>query len=666
LLRFNSSTKEGGTEETMVSEEKQEDQLNDEKTAEAEKFLDLLLEDAKKSPQIEFTDEFEKLLDAPAPPPTYPKTARPYSHLNFIEKEKRISSHVSCNAKIKNKENGNIHVFKKNIPDSGLSDSEVVCSYWMGLLIGKRFAPRMRLIYAYYDGKFHIVGVISKRMPWFIEFGSNKNHFFKSEAVANPVELITESIDQEVLRKSVIEKLEEFTKLLNRPIQDPKSYSYTAFNFLKSNYNYVKDKYWDQKGISSTIKEELEPYLKIDFRFNTKNIAILLDILKRRKKHLEELKNIRDITTESTCLDKTIELVEKMKILDAKEVKYKEIMYQIIQEKGIDLEKEDKNNILTETILGRPFQIKAGNLRNYGFIRGQARGNTASYLCHESDWHKYNLGDDGSRIDFDMTEGYVTYPFKADAVKKENLKEIWTNWILSRKPPQPTYTQEDIINFPVLVAGLHDYYYSPAKQTILSGGSSSASSAFTPSNMAKKIVPRCVVKQVMSRNAYSREENKLFEEMGSMQDWLFNKYLIMLKYILTTEKMYKCLTELGMRTDLLFPDSKENAFESMPKRKVANLAYFKRVLLTPPEFESLLPNFKDFLKENGECVFGLIMKEFQEYRDEFQNKIDKKKKYFYENIVKAIDIEKISQEYYQIYDKVMSPEWDYREKQNFL
>lgn len=566
-------------------------------------------------------------------PPNLPPKARPLSELNFFnktqeEQKKRKSFHI-VNDTVKQKYFHNPHQahlyhFKNNIPNSAMSELEAFCCDCYRLIIPEKIPSA----HAYYDdvkdNKF--VGVASKNIHG---FESNRNNpLLENDTIIASIETNTS-----YQRQLLTENIKLLIKCLDRSASDPNSSYFSSFTqFAKNQYNY----YFNNAPTAVWLSNFIDKFLKPGIDYSVPTLETLIKTLEDRKKFLAEKSKASNkkydyelhlLTTTNDCANNLLALVKKnnREELPIEEIERLEEMDKIVKHRDLDLKSMDEKYILKEKILGNEFSISIGDLINYRTVKGLAMGLSARWVYEEADNHNRNMAKNGTLIDFDMSIWPILNKFKDI--------HLIDRWLFNRLPSTDSFkiTATDIRNFPN-IQDAQGFYYWPTKTTY-----------FT-----KSMVDTMSALYDAAENLFTRHDNEIFQKLSVHPVFIFHKFKTFLKYTLTTKKMYQSLAELNIRKELAIKDEKSgtssNLIEEIVRHEDERIAQLRKTLITMPEFQN-------FLYHNGEYVFNSIFKEFEEYKEKYELKLNKKT--FYQNLVDSIDLEEVKKEYEEMYKDAM-------------
>lgn len=600
------------------------------------------------------SDEWIEVKDeSPLPPaPTnLPPLFRSASTLFCPNKEKELEEgkktfHLKHLAQKKDK----TYHYKINSPDSPLTDLEVACQKWYEVVVGRKMVPKMRPYYDFnpHTHKYYVSGATSKNLEHFESIRKRP---------LTPEDLIIQGVERgaNFKRTELAECLKKLDNCLERNARfetDPTKDSYytrawnTAswvYQSTKNSYQYLASKLITGEPNAVSIRTSLTAHLEPLSDLSNNGMHTLNILLDSRVKHInEKIKNTKDYQEELGLLHQAKTISAEIFMLDIQkptDIKLFEELDQILIAENYDIEKETeaelkklpltgekeqdeklllakRNEIEAKKFLsrkldrfgGQEFSLTLKDLRNYRTVKGLGVGITITTVNNDGDYHRDNGDYLGRRIDFDMSEEEFTYPFKEAEIK---LVETWLHWVVGRKPNEKTHikTPRDIRNLPKLFDA--QPYFSPAKQTLLGTAS---------------------LNQYFSSNNYTRDDVAVFSTLATHPVFIFHKFKTLLKYSMMPESIWQSTAALCVRNDLIYIDAngvKQNVLDSFVKYKVNSVAGLRKALFDTPEF-------KEFLKNDGEYVLDLIKKEFDDELNYFQSKIDNKQKTYYEAHVAAI------------------------------
>ncbi|RDI45178.1 hypothetical protein [Aquicella lusitana] len=369
------------------------------------------------------------------------------------------------------------------------------------------------------------------------------------------------------------------------------------------------------------------------------------------------------------------------------------------------LGKLDKNRIINEKAFNKPYPIKVRDLINYRTIKGLAKGTIASYVNAENDYHNRNGAKNGKRVDTDMSEWGFMQQFK-----KTNFSE-WLfsktpNFNFTERDIRNFPNLQDAVfrYFPtknsfsqskIDLSSLHENFYTQHDNEVFQ------KLAFHPVYVFHKF--KSLLKHILTTEAMYRsiaqmnirnDLNYVDEKDTKREEYDF--VLMSAKAInlndlrIISEKnsnkpilirhgdqvsLYGFSGQTWKTTELdrklfegvKFPEENstsvlqsrevtkeirqevtakkghiqtKNLLDEFVKYKAARIQQLKDVLLRMPEF-------RDFLAENGDYVFKEIQQEFADYKQRCERKVQQGKIH-YQPLVDAIDLAAISKEYKKI------------------
>lgn len=223
---------------------------------------------------------------------------------------------------------------------------------------------------------------------------------------------------------------------------------------------------------------------------------------------------------------------------------------------------------------------------------------TVSYIFEEDDLHKNQMSA-LMRMDFDMSVWSITQHVKGQRILNRSFYG----------PAIPSFevSEKDIRSLPELI--IAKPFYWPTTERILSTG----------------------VALVADSNAFNSEESALFRKLKTNAKFICAKFKVLLKYILTDENMYRNLAKLHIREASTIQG--ESAIERIAKHEGERIKSFTQALVKMPEF-------KDFLRRDGEKAMSEIIEAFKKRNDKLS------KKSYYEAV--KIDLDKIVQTFESI------------------
>ncbi|OGT35736.1 MAG: hypothetical protein A3F11_05150 [Gammaproteobacteria bacterium RIFCSPHIGHO2_12_FULL_37_14] len=571
------------------------------------------------------------LLD-PLLPSYLPPKAKPLSELNFFNKanedpKKRKSFHA-INKTIKKKiyeiQKAHLYYFKNNIPNSPVSELEAFCCDCYRLLVPDKIPSA----HAYYDDKedYSFVGLNSKGKP----FKSNRSDPLLEKDTH--IEFIENNSHYQ--HHLLIENIKLLTKCLDRTATDPQgSYLNSWTQFAKNQINFYKNQlnfYSDITPTAVWLASYLETFLKLDID-SSSTLTPLIKLLEDRKKFLPEKNHdeahLLDMTLKSAQTLSTLIQQGNIQEFPIEQIKQLEEMDKIAKQKNLGLDNMDRNDVLQEKIFGKDFKISVTDLINYRIVKGLGMGLSARYVFEEGDNHNRNMAKDGTMIDFDMSLWPILSKFK----------DIYfiDRWLRGRLPNETSFivTANDIRNFPNIQDALNGFYYWPTKITYLT----------------KSMVDTMSAIYDAAENLFTRHDNEIFIKLAVHPVFIFHKFKTFLKFVLTTDQMYRSLAELNIRKNLAVKDEKtgnmKNLIDDIANHEASRIQQIRKVLISMPEFQ-------DFIIQNGDYVFQAIQDEFIEYQEKYAEKSTRRP--FYRDFVDAININEIKNEYEQIYKDVLT------------
>lgn len=297
---------------------------------------------------------------------------------------------------------------------------------------------------------------------------------------------------------------------------------------------------------------------------------------------------LREEDLRITALESGYLTIEELDLID------KIVREDEAREKGIKLEMRQ------EPITGKiiplhgdktPKEIKLSvkDLINYRIVKGLGIGLTASRANNEDDCHTGNISKFGVRIDFDMSWWNIVYRFKPSGIG---------DWIF-RYPNDNNFivTEYDIRHFPNL-RDARPFYW--------------------PTNPAPYI-PEAVLNTFVrifpiSQNAFTAQENLLYQKLETHPVFVYHKFKTLLKYILTDAEMYRNIFKLHAPEDARFEG--KYIIDMLSEAQAKQIKAFRDILTNMPEFH-------EFLEKHGETALKSITMEFSERNAKFEEKIKK-------------------------------------------
>lgn len=607
----------------------------------------------------------------PACPTFLPPKSRPLSELNFFNKaqedQKRRKSFHVINEVVKQKffyqpQNAILYYFKNNIRNSPLSELEAFCCDCYRLLIPEKVPSA----HAYFDDTrdYKFVGLTSKNI---LDFESNRSDpLLEKDTI---IEFIENNGSYQ--RHLLIENIKLLVKCLNRNTVDPQSgYLSRLAQYTKNQVNFYKNRfdfYFDISPTAIWLGSLLENFLKPNADYSASALENLVKFLEDRKKFLDkqtaslvsnkkenpiahpeqkdasskiekiqpsiaeqkddarkyeyELHLVNSIIHSARTL-LTLTQQGDIQELPIEAIKQLEEVDKLAKKNGYDLDKMDRCHILNERMANKNFQISVADLINYRIVKGLAMGLPARYVFEEGDNHNRNIAKDGTLIDFDMSLWPILSKFK----------DIYfiDRWLRGRLPDENSFviTANDIRRFPDIQDSLRGFYYWPTKITYLT----------------KSMIDTMSAIYDAAENLFTRHDNEIFQKLAIHPVFIFHKFKTLLKYLLTTDQMYRALAELNIRKDLAVKDEKtgstKNLIDEVANHEASRVQQLRKILITMPEFQ-------EFLFQNGEYVFASIQEEFIEYKTLYSEKSIKRS--YYRDLVNSINISAIKKEYEQIY-----------------
>jgi len=278
-----------------------------------------------------------------------------------------------------------------------------------------------------------------------------------------------------------------------------------------------------------------------------------------------------------------------------------ELIDKRVREEGLQLDKLDKNYIITGKIVSVAFdgknenaapksiQVTVKDLRNYRIVKGNAIGMTASRLNNEDDLHARNISKFGFRIDFDMSWWTIVYKFKSSGI---------VDWAF-RYPSKNGFviTENDIRHFPNIKDSVPFYW---------------------PTNPAP-IIPEYVLNALasifaISQNAFTTQENAVYQKLEIHPVFIYHKFTMLLKYILTDAEMYRNIFKLHAPEDAKFES--KYIIDMLTEEHARQIKAYREILTNMPEF-------REFLRHHGEHAFKSIITEFDERNKKYEKKIQR-------------------------------------------
>jgi len=304
-------------------------------------------------------------------------------------------------------------------------------------------------------------------------------------------------------------------------------------------------------------------------------------------------------------------LIDALKYISIEEL---ESIDERARREGLQLENKPNNQIIYQVFLSpnnnlgstedKPaikIPVTARDLKNFRTIKGQAIGLTTSYIFEEDDLHTFNVSETGVRIDFDMSLWPITYHFKKGGA---------FDWALRDPTGRFDVTANDILHFPNLKDAA-PFYWPALAANVLN----------------------------VSKNAFSSRANAIHQKLESHPVFIHYKFVTLIKYILTSEDIYRNISRLHIHEESKFEN--KNFIDILAKHEADRLALFKTELLK-------LTNFHEFLATHGDKILKNILMEFSEYNTKFAKKIGQNSLYQ----PQIINLNQVIKEYVDICAKI--------------
>jgi hypothetical protein len=247
-----------------------------------------------------------------------------------------------------------------------------------------------------------------------------------------------------------------------------------------------------------------------------------------------------------------------------------------------------------ESFAQRP--LTEADLEDEKSIKRLAEIIVGSYIFGEDDLHRGNAGLT-ARIDFDMLFWKLFYRVKGYRLGVDGI---------TRDPRTAfNYDADDIRSLPTLKK--NGCFYAPGKTGLTS-------------------------------NAFSQEEVAVFAKLTNNPIFIYHKFRLMLKFILSTNDIIsRQLAQLHIPSDatVVVDGEAKNAIKLLAETNCQNRKELYDVLIDMPEFH-------DFIKNDGEKALKEIKEELTHHNEKIKAKLGKGKNYYQDSLV---DMKNIEQKY---------------------
>lgn len=144
------------------------------------------------------------------------------------------------------------------------------------------------------------------------------------------------------------------------------------------------------------------------------------------------------------------------------------------------------------------------------------------------------------------------------------------------------------------------------------------------------------------RNSFSIEDNTNYKLLAGHPVFICHKYKTFLKYILTDPDVFRVFAELNIskKTSSSSVTPVDCLHERLITDEIERIQEIRKTLVA-------MPDFKNFLKENGHFVFELIKEEFQTAQEKYTNKT--KHQFYYQRLAQALDPAVIESKFTELY-----------------
>jgi hypothetical protein len=239
--------------------------------------------------------------------------------------------------------------------------------------------------------------------------------------------------------------------------------------------------------------------------------------------------------------------------------------------------------------LAKDHAVSKIEFERYRIVKGLAIGSTVSYIFVEVDLHQNNMSKDGKRIDFDMSLWHLFWEFKDSRI---------IDVFASRKPAKNVLdvTKNDIRNFPDL-KDVSPYYWPTTSDSILSEAQR---------EFIKNFIP------FAADNPYSAEANSRYKKLAKNKVFIYHKFATFLKYILTSEDMYRHIGLLHLNQDSY--SQSRPLLEGVAHSQGQRIQAIKDRLLSMREFTA-------FIAEYGDGIFDRIKASFVQQNEDYEDKV---------------------------------------------
>jgi hypothetical protein len=237
-------------------------------------------------------------------------------------------------------------------------------------------------------------------------------------------------------------------------------------------------------------------------------------------------------------------------------------------------------------------KITEQDIKRYRTVKNLAVTLTTSYIYMEDDLHRNNISKDGLRIDFDMSLWPIFYMFKA-ALLKSYRKPGEANQPGDLINPLNKFnvTARDIEQFPLLTDARP--YYWVTRSTDEKSYASSTNTRDIFKSVKETLFPSA------AENAYPDHTHPIYQSLHTNPVFIHHKFKTLLKYILTTEDVYRTIAKQHMDEFCKNVDAKP-MIDVLVKQQMDRIEKFETELLKIPAFLTF------FQQHSQECMDELL------------------------------------------------------------
>jgi len=310
-----------------------------------------------------------------------------------------------------------------------------------------------------------------------------------------------------------------------------------------------------------------------------------------------------------------------------------EIYGQYEQQTVYKLDDKKDDDVLIFKLGQKPITIFASDLKHYEIIRGNAITLVLSYFFEEDDLHRGNLAKDGKRIDFDMSLWRLFTHFK-------NVG-WWQFLNRAARVPHPgqfDITERDIVNFPILQDAYPCHWPTLSKEGYLNMMQRWKDEALTYTGIHSTGLSSL-------SNVYGNEHKEIYSQLAKHPLFKYFKFHTLLRLSLMTPLAYQAIAEVEINNEVKIIGHPTSIIHDITEHLKQRTEQCREILCNIPEF-------RDFMKTNGDKVYHSFLTELENRNQLLEARLQKKKsiepdfdKTYPEFIKQKIDLKLIRENY---------------------